>query len=231
MNPEECFFPDRRRLFAALSADIQARLGEAIAKRRKASMALAGGSTPGPLYESLCVAPLRWDKVSLTVTDERWVAPEDPASNEYLVRDLLLKRRAAEANFIPFKTNHARPSGAAATTERRVSAIMPFDICLLGMGGDGHVASLIPGAEGFDHAADPHTDKRIAAVHAAGAAGSPDRLTLTAPGILASRRIILLFMGAEKLATFRAAAAGELASPVHALVTQNRVPVQAYWAP
>jgi 6-phosphogluconolactonase len=231
MTPEERIFPDRRRLFATLAADVQTRLSEAIAKRRKASMALAGGSTPGPLYEALSVAPLKWDKVHLTLTDERWIAPQDPASNEFLVRDLLLKRRAAEAQFVPFKTNHAKPAGAAATTERRVAALLPFDICLLGMGADGHIASLIPGADGYAHAADPHSEKRISAVHAHGAAGAAERLTLSLSGILASRRIILLFMGADKMSVFRAAVAGELESPVRTVWAQHKTPVQAYWAP
>jgi len=81
------FYQDRKRLFAGLCQDFQDRLGEIIRKRRKASMALAGGTTPGPLYDALSNAPINWEKVSLTVTDERWVNPQDPASNEFLVRD------------------------------------------------------------------------------------------------------------------------------------------------
>ena len=147
---EETLFTDRKRLFIGLCQDFQDRLTEIIRKRRKASLALAGGTTPGPLYEALSNVPIAWEKVSVTVTDERWVSPEDPASNEYLIRDLLMRRRAAGATFVPFKTNHAKASGGAATAEKRLSPIMPFDICLIGMGPDGHIASLIPGAEGFD---------------------------------------------------------------------------------
>lgn len=228
---EETLFTDRKRLFIGLCQDFQDRLTEIIRKRRKASLALAGGTTPGPLYESLSNVPIAWEKVSVTVTDERWVSQEDPASNEYLIRDLLLRRRAAGATFVPFKTNHAKASGGAATAEKRLSTIMPFDICLIGMGPDGHIASLIPGAEGFAAAADPAGTKRIAGIHAPGAAGSPERMTLTIPGILSSRRIVLLIMGQDKLNVYNEAKAGAGTSPLRDLLTQRKVPVHAFWAP
>lgn len=228
---EETLFPDRKRLFMGLCQDFQDRLTEIIRKRRKASLALAGGTTPGPLYESLSNVPIAWEKVSVTVTDERWVSQEDPASNEYLIRDLLLRRRAAGATFVPFKTNHAKASGGAATAEKRLSPIMPFDIVLIGMGPDGHIASLIPGAEGYAAAADPAGTKKIAGIHAPGAAGSPERMTLTIPGILASRRIVLLIMGQDKLNVYNEAKAGEGASPLRDLLTQRKVPIHAFWAP
>lgn len=231
MSHEESFFPDRKRLFVGLCHDFSDRLADIIAKRRKASLALAGGTTPGPLYEALSNLPLKWEKVSVTLTDERWVSPEDPASNEWLVRDLLLKRRAASATFYGFKTNHAKATGGAAIAEKRISPIMPFDICLLGMGPDGHIASLIPGAEGYDAAVDVANTKRVAGVHAEGAAGSPERMTLTVSGILSSRRIILLFMGQDKLNLFNEAKEGRGASPVRDLLAQKKTPVHAFWAP
>jgi 6-phosphogluconolactonase len=230
-NHEESFFQDRRRLFAGLCTDFTDKLGEIIRKRRKASLALAGGTTPGPLYEALSNVPLNWEKVSLTITDERWVSPEDPASNEFLIRDLLMKRRASTATFVPFKTNHAKASGGAATAEKRLTPMMPFDICLLGMGPDGHIASLIPGAEGYAAAIDPAGTKKVAGIHAPGAAGSPERMTLTIPGILTSRRIVLLFMGNDKLAVYNEAKAGEGSSPIRELLLQRKVPVHAFWAP
>ncbi len=231
MNLEEAHFPDRKRLFAGLGQDLNERIADIVRKRRKASLALAGGGTPGPLYEHLSHLPLPWNKVTVTLTDERWVSPEDPASNEWLVRDQLLKRRAADAALVPFKSGHAKPAAAASLAERRLAAIMPFDVCLLGMGPDGHIASLIPGAEGYDAAVNPAGTKKVAAVHAPGAAGSPDRLTLTVPGILASRRIVLLFMGPDKLAIFNQAKEGLGDSPVKEILAQKKVPIHVFWAP
>jgi 6-phosphogluconolactonase len=231
MNHEESFFPDRKRLFAGLTADFSERLADIIKKRRKASLALAGGTTPGPLYEALSNLPLPWEKVSCTLTDERWVSPEDPASNEWLIRDLLLKRRASAATFYGFKTNHAKATGGAATAEKRIAPIMPFDICLLGMGPDGHIASLIPGAEGYQAAVDPANTKKVAGIHSDGAAGSPERMTLTLSGILSSRRIVLLFMGQDKLYIYEDAKEGRGPSPVRDLLAQKKTPVHAFWAP
>jgi 6-phosphogluconolactonase len=231
MSHEESFFPDRKRLFVGLTADFSERLADIIKKRRKASLALAGGTTPGPLYEALSNLPLNWEKVSCTLTDERWVSPEDPASNEWLIRDLLLKRRASAATFYGFKTNHAKATGGAVVTEKRISPIMPFDICLLGMGPDGHIASLIPGAEGFDAAVDPAGTRKVAGIHFEGAAGSPERMTLTLAGILSSRRIVLLIMGQDKLAIYNEAKEGRGASPVRDLLAQKKTPVHAFWAP
>lgn len=231
MSHEETFFPDRKRLFVGMTADFSERIADIINKRRKASLALAGGTTPGPLYEALSNLPLKWEKVSCTLTDERWVSPEDPASNEWLIRDLLLKRRAAAATFYGFKTNHAKATGGAATAEKRISPIMPFDICLLGMGPDGHIASLIPGAEGYAAAADPANPKKLAGIHFEGAAGSPERMTLTLSGILSSRRIALLFMGNDKLNVYNEAKEGRGTSPIKDLLAQKKVPVHAFWAP
>lgn len=231
MSHEETFFPDRRRLYAGVCVDFTERLADIIKKRRKASMALAGGTTPGPLYEALSNVPISWEKVSLTLTDERWVHPQDPASNEFLIRDTLMRRRAAAATFVPLKTNHAKASGGAATAEKRIAPIMPFDICLLGMGPDGHIASLIPGAEGYDAAVDPAGTRKLAGIHALGAAGAPERMTLTVPGILASRRVVLLFMGQDKLNVFNEAKEGRGGSPIKELLAQKKVPVHAFWAP
>ena len=231
MTHEESFFLDRKRLFAGLCTDMTERLTATVQKRRKASLALAGGTTPGPLYEALSNTPLPWAKITCTLTDERWVSPADPASNEYLIRDTLLRRRAADAGFVGFKTNHAKASGGAATTEKRIAPLMPFDICLLGMGPDGHIASLIPGAEGYAAAADPAGSRKVAGVHAPGAAGSPERMTLTLAGILSSRRVVMLFMGQDKLAIYNEAKEGRGESPVRDLLQQKKTPVHAFWAP
>jgi 6-phosphogluconolactonase len=231
MSLEETLLPDRRRLFAALAHDLMERTEAAIRKRRKASLALPGGATPAPLFEIICNHPLAWEKVSLTLTDERWVSPQDPASNENLIRSTLLRRRAADATFVPFKTNHARPSLAVGTIEKRVAPLTPFDICLLGLGPDGHVGSLIPGAEGFEAAVDPHAPRHVAAIHAPGAAGSADRMSLTMSGILSSRRIVLLFAGQEKRNVFNEAREMRGVSPLREVLSQSKIPVHVFWSP
>lgn len=231
MSPEEHVFPDRRRLFVGLATDLGDRLAEIVRKRRKASIAMPGGTTPGPLFESLSHMPLPWSKISITLTDERWVSPEDPASNEWLVRDQLLKRRAADASFVGFKTNHAKATGGVTVIDRRLSPIMPLDICLLGMGPDGHIASLIPGAEGYDAAVSESNTRTTAGLVSVGAAGSPERMSLTLNAIASSRRIILLFMGQEKMNIFNDAKEGKGDTPVKSLLAHKKAVIDTYWAP
>jgi len=108
---------------------------------------------------------------------------------------------------------------------------MPFDICLIGMGPNGHIASLIPGAEGYAAAVDQTVRASSPAFTHPAAAGSPERMTLTIPGILSSRRIVILFMGQDKLSVYNEAKAGEGASPIRELLAQRKVPVHAVWAP
>ncbi len=231
MSIEENSFHDRTRLMSGLCVAMGEWMEEALAKRRKISIALAGGTSPGPLYQDLSHLPLNWEKITITLTDERWVDPADPSSNEYLIRDRLLHRRAEAANFIPFKTNHATPAAGAATTERRLKPALPLDICLLGMGTDGHIASLIPGAKGYDEAADPNGEKMIAGLHADSAAGSPQRMSLTLTAILKARRIALLIMGPEKQRVFEEARNQQGDSPVRYLLANKRTPIHTFWAP
>jgi 6-phosphogluconolactonase len=231
MSLEEHFFTDRRRLFAGLCTDLQEKLDEIVRKRRKASFAVPGGTTPEPLFDNLSHAPLPWKKITVTLTDERWIHPEDPASNECLVREHLLRRRAAEAEFVPFKTNHAKATGGVTVADRRLAPILPLDICLLGMGPDGHIASLIPGAEGYDAAVSPTNKRSTAGLHSPGAAGSPERMSLTLNAIVGSRRVILLFMGQEKLNIFNDAKDGKGANPVKELLANKKALIDAYWAP
>jgi 6-phosphogluconolactonase len=231
MSLEERYFPNRAKLFAGLALDLTEKLDEIVRKRRKASIAVPGGTTPGPVFETMSHNPLPWKKISVTLTDERWVSAEDVASNEFLVRDQLLKRRAAEATFVPFKTNHAKASGGVTVADRRLAPIMPLDICLLGVGPDGHIASLIPGAEGYDAAMSPTNKRMTAGLVAAGAAGSPERMSLTLNAILTSRRIMLLFMGAEKMKIFEEARDGKGANPVKELLANKKTPIDAFWAP
>ena len=231
MNLSEHTFHDRTRLMTGLCGAMTEWMQDALSKRRKISIALSGGTSPGPMYQDLSHQPLDWEKVTVTLTDERWVSPEDPSSNEYLIRRRLLHRRAEAATFIPFKTNHATPAAGAATTERRLKPHLPLDICLLGMGTDGHIASLVPGAAGYDVAADPNNSKMIAGLHAEHAAGSPDRMSLTLTAILKARVIALLIMGDRKRRVFEEARNQQGHSPVRHLLAQNRHPVHTFWAP
>ncbi|HSK39017.1 MAG TPA: 6-phosphogluconolactonase [Arenibaculum sp.] len=230
MTIERYDFADADTLLDALAEKLGRTLAEAIARRGTASLVVSGGRTPEALFGRLAGLDIDWAKVGVTLADERWVPPSDPASNEAMVRRTLLTGRAATAGFVPLYTGHATPEeGEADCAEALRHLPRPFDALILGMGDDGHTASLFPGAPTLAEAlAGP------AVCRAVRAPGAPQpRITLTLPTLLESRRIHLLVTGAGKRAALEAAlAAGPVeAMPVRAVLRQDRVPVEIHWAP
>ena len=216
--------------YSQIAGKIARRLAQAIRARGQASLVVPGGSTPGPLFDALSQCELAWDRVVATLNDERWVDPPDPASNEQLVRTRLLTGRAAEARFVGLKTPAAAPADAVAEVERRLAGIgRPFDVMLLGMGGDGHTASLFPGSPALQ--ASLGGDRaRVQAVSEPRARGSDQRITLALPALLDSRFIALLIAGEDKLEVLARAQAGDdaLAMPIRAVLNGARAPVHIY---
>ncbi|MDP9008533.1 MAG: 6-phosphogluconolactonase [Pseudomonadota bacterium] len=184
-------------LSRALANQIAATLRSAIAARRLASLVVSGGKSPIRLFELLRAEGLDWSSVCVALADERWVDPSDPASNEKLVRDVLLQGPAAAARFLGLKNGAPTPDmGAVSAWETFARVPRPFDTVLLGMGDDGHTASLFPGSPNLPNALDPAA--------AAGCVGmrapvSPrPRLSLNLSALLDSRRIILVITGDAK---------------------------------
>jgi 6-phosphogluconolactonase len=172
--------------------------------------------------------------VSVTLTDERWVASDDPTSNEHLVRERLLVDRAAGAWFISLKTPDDTPAAGAPEVERALAALpRPFDVVVLGMGADGHFASLFPQASELARALDLSRPDRVVPVHRPGAAGAADRLSLTLAAMLDARWIAILIDGDDKLEVYRQAIAGDDTSalPIRAILNQSSTPVEIWWAP
>jgi len=217
------------RVVASVTAG---RLRDALAAGRRASLLVSGGGTPVPVFERLAEMPLDWARVEVLLVDERWVAPDDAASNGRLVRTHLLRDRAAAATFHPL----ARADGDRARAVAEANAAFPVapTVALLGMGDDGHTASLFPGMAGLDAAlaaAGPYL-----AVDADGCAGAqawPQRVTLTPPALARVGTRLLLLRGAAKRDRFRAALAdGDVRrSPVLAAMHAAGTPLRVYWAP
>ncbi|HEX5776710.1 MAG TPA: 6-phosphogluconolactonase [Caulobacteraceae bacterium] len=209
---------DSPRAAAEEAADaIAAALRDAVLERGAATFIATGGRTPAPVYDQLARADLPWDKVSVTLTDERWVDPLSPDSNERLVRDHLFVERGAAAAFAPLKTAHATPAEAVEEVCGLLAPVLPADVVLLGMGEDGHVASLFPGgrveAEGL-------------AVGVETGAPQP-RLSLTFQALEPRRLTVLLISGEAKR---RVLEHGE-GLPVHRLLSRAQAPERVLWSP
>lgn len=229
-NIKEFKFENKRELVAKLNKNVIKALSTGIEINGKASMLLSGGTTPGPLYQSISQSELEWEKVFFAPTDERWVAPDHKDSNEKLIRETLIQNQASNANYIGLKTSPENPIDGQKETEILINKMpRPFDIVLLGMGTDGHTASLFPGVQDAIEAMDENNDQLCAAIKRGN--GEVDRITMTLNCLLDAKKIILYFYGDEKLAVFeKAKEAKSLSLPVSYLLHQNKTPVELYWS-
>jgi len=210
-----------------LAAVIAGHLSDAIAAREVATLALSGGRSPVPLFEALQDAALPWERVIVAQVDERWVPADHEDSNARLIRTHLLCGPAAAARFVPMENDAADPqSGQPACEAAMRSLPLPFDVTLLGMGEDGHTASLFPKAEQLDEA----LSTRALTIAVTPPAAPHARMSLTAAGLLNSRLLILQIGGAAKQAVYRAALSpGPVEEmPVRVALHQEQVPVEVW---
>jgi 6-phosphogluconolactonase len=231
-EPPAVRYPDLDTLSLKLAAGIAADLAAAIEARGTASLVVSGGRSPVKLFERLRTLAIDWSRVCVALADERWVDPSDPASNERLVRDVLLRDAAAAARFTGLKNGCATPELGAGMAWSTFNGVpRPFDVLVLGMGDDGHTASLFPDS--------PNLERALDEAAAAGCIGmrSPTlpaaRLSLNLAALLDSRRIVMLITGESKWRTYIAALEPGAVErmPVRAVLRQRRAPVAVIWSP
>jgi 6-phosphogluconolactonase len=196
-------YPDRELMMLSLADRIAGELGDFLRREGRASLSVSGGTTPGPVFDTLSGVDLDWSKVAVFLNDERWVPEDSPRSNTRLLRERLLVGRAAAAELVPLRSDDPVPDDALAELGAGIAPHLPISVLLLGMGADMHTASLFPGA---DRLAEALADDApvLMALRAPGA-GEP-RVTLTAPVLRAAMNIHILITGAEKRAALDAAA-------------------------
>jgi 6-phosphogluconolactonase len=225
-------FGTARALEVEVARGIAAQLGQAITARGQAGLLVSGGHSPVGLFEQLRKQMLDWSRVSIALVDERWVEPTDAGSNERMVRGALLRDGAAAARFFGLKNPAPSPDlGAAAAWSASAHIPRPVDVIVLGMGDDGHTASLFPGSPNLERALDPETPEGYCGMWSPSAPHA--RLSLNFSALLDSRRILIFLQGEAKLRTYAAACGpGPVEEmPVRAVLRQERVPVQVVWAP
>lgn len=229
MKPARREFRDKDQLAEALAEAVSANLKAGVVARGAASLAVSGGSTPARFFRALSSrADVPWDKVTVTLVDERWVDETSDRSNARLVKAKLLTGRAAAATFVPLYQGGTEPDAyAAGLAQRQVPA--PLDAAILGMGNDGHTASFFPGGDTLTEALTG--EGPVVAIRAPGAA--EPRVTLTLKVLLASRALYLHIEGNEKVETLaKAEAEGPVEDmPVRAILRQTQTPLTIYWCP
>src|ERR1700735_5183474 len=200
-DPPATKFADSDAMARNLSDQLAANLRTAIAARGLASLVVSGGKSPIKLFELLRVETLDWSRVCIALADERWVDPTDPESNEKLVRDYLLKESAAAARFIGLKNAAPTPDlGAVSAWETFARIPRPFDATVLGIGDDGHTASLFPGSPNLHSALNPAASAGCVGMWAP-VAPHP-RLSLNLSALLDSRRVLIVIEGEAKMRTY-----------------------------
>jgi 6-phosphogluconolactonase len=196
----ECSSKDE--LDQQLADFIAEQLSTAIATRGRAGIAVSGGRTPAGMFKALRIKELDWSKVVITLADERWVAPDHADSNERLTRENLLQDKAASATFISQVSSATTAHEGQAEIEERLATLpSPLDVLILGMGDDGHTASLFPNAAELEAACT--SDALCAAVTPP--AAPHQRITLTLPTLAKARSVIVHITGDNKKALLQAA--------------------------
>ena len=182
---------DAGALARALAARVADALRTALEARASASLVVSGGTTPAPMFDALARESLDWSRVGVTLADERAVPVDDPASNEAMVRERLLTGEAARAGFAPLYTADGDLVRAAAGVD---ALARPFDVVLLGMGTDGHTASLFPDAPELERAM--NDGGTLLEMHPPSA--DQTRITLTRASLADARETILHVTGEAK---------------------------------
>ena len=217
-------YPDRELMFLALADKIAGELGEFLRRDGRATFCVPGGTTPGPIFDTLSGVDIDWPGVAVILNDERWVPEDSPRSNTRLLRERLLRGRAAGATLIPLYADAPLPEDMLAALSAGITPHLPISVLLLGMGADMHTASLFPGADLLTEALSSHAPPLMAL--RADAAGEP-RITLTAPVLRGAMRTHILITGAEKRSAIeRAAHLTDLEAPVRTVLANATV----HWA-
>lgn len=228
-HPKVSLFATNEKLVTQFGREIIERLSKAISDKGQASLVVSGGSTPKSLFQFLSEQDIDWSKVTITLADERCLPQAHENSNARLLRENLLTNHAAKATFIPLYEDDESASYAAEHATKKLSSQAAYDVLILGMGTDGHTASLFPEASNLSDALasnapscmaiDPVTNDML-------------RVTQTKQRLLNSNWIVFHLVGENKIDTLNAVLADtdKTIYPSSHFIHQTETPVDIYFA-
>ncbi len=230
MTIVEEFFANRALASEASAHHMVAAIKRRLAASPQATLIVGGGSTPKACFKILADTDLKWNRVHILPSDERCVPVDHDASNEGMIRRLLVTNYAAEANLLNMFDEDLLPTDQCSVIEERMESIArPFAVSLLGIGEDGHFASLFPDSCRIDDGLNPDNKRNCMLVRTS---ASPHlRVSLTMSALLDSDEILLLFFGDTKREVYEQAKLPDSDYPLSKLLNQKRTPVRTIWAP
>lgn len=221
-------FDNPQVLAETLAVNVAEQLKAAITAKGVATLVVSGGRSPVAFFQSLAQQPLDWSKVVVSLADERWVPVEHADSNAGLLQRFLLQGPAAKARFFGLYNVSENLDDAALAADQALAELPPIDVLILGMGDDGHTASLFPKSPNLSEALQLDGKRRCLPMLAPTV--PHQRLTMTRQLLASARLPILSVSGQAKLDTLRAALAGDdLAEmPIRAFLDSS---LEIYWCP
>jgi len=218
-------YPDREMMMIDLADILAADLMSTLMHEDQALLVVPGGTTPGPIFDVLCAVDLDWARISVMLSDERWVPEGSPRSNTRLLRERLLIERAAAAQYLPLYDDAREPEEKLSKLAARLTPRLPISVLLLGMGADMHTASLFPGADRLAEALASDAPA-LMAMRAPGA--KEPRVTLSAPVLDGALSKHIVITGPQKRAALEQARRlnDPLVAPVCAVLSGATV----HWA-
>ena len=225
-------FISREALDSKLAETVADILSKAIEEKGKASIAVSGGSTPKGFFAILSKSDINWSKVTVTLADERWVDVDSEASNTRLVHENLLKNNAQKATFFHLKQGE---NLSEEVLERlNISSknnLLPLDVLILGMGEDGHTASLFPCSDQITNGLDVDNSDALIAVQPTSA--PHQRISFSFASLICSKNVFLHLCGENKQKVLERAlnANDPLEMPIRAFLQHPTLEVNTFWAP
>lgn len=222
-------YPDRSAASVAAAKILAACIDRQWRTDKRASIVVSGGSTPGECFDALSREQLPWSDITVVPSDERWVPDTHKDSNQRLIHERLLQHRASAAQVLPLFRKGLAPSDAVRAIDADLQHQgLPFACVLLGMGEDGHFASLFPDFDGLDQALNP--ERAELSVPVKTSASPHQRISLTLSALQQTSQTVLLIFGLPKRRVFEAALNGETSYPVQKLLANLSGPLTVVWA-